>query len=222
MKSNTTIRKILGWVVTIITPLVLLMLSIRIMITPVFAQVEYRMPGFPEDTYGFTMEERLKWAKPSIIYLVNAQDISYLERLRFEDGEPIFNERELSHMQDVKAVVTGMRMGLTGAMVVLLVITVIAEKGGLKSELLLAYRRGGWAIIGLIIAILIFVLLNFNQLFSWFHQLFFVSGSWQFFTSDTLIRLFPMRFWQDAFIFVGLLSAVMGGLVIFFTRNQSS
>ena len=219
MNSNSIQRKVLGWIVTLITPLVLLMLSIRIMITPVFAQVEYRMPGFPQDPYGFTMEERLQWAKPSINYLVNTQDISYLERLRFEDGEAIFNERELSHMQDVKAVVTGMRIGLTSAMVLLLVITVIAEKGGWKPEVLLSYRRGGWAIIGLIIAVLLFVLLNFNQLFSWFHQLFFVNGTWQFFTSDTLIRLFPMRFWQYAFIFVGLLSAIMGGMLIFFTRS---
>ncbi|MEJ2126169.1 MAG: hypothetical protein P8X84_01420 [Candidatus Bathyarchaeota archaeon] len=28
----------------------------------------------------------------------------------------------------------------------------------------------------------------------WFHQLFFTSGTWTFYTSDTLIRLFPMRF----------------------------
>ena len=35
-----------------------------------------------------------------------------------------------------------------------------------------------------------------------------------FYTSDTLIRLFPMRFWQDAFIAVGLFSLIFAGLLI--------
>lgn len=222
MTSKTIIRKILGWIVTISLPLIILMVSIRILITPIFAQIEYRLPGFPEDPYGFSMEERLRWATPSINYLVNSQDISYLENLTFEDGQPIYNERELSHMQDVKIVVTGMRIALAVMTVTVMVITLVAVKGGWKQAVLNAYRRGGWAIIGLIFAILLFVVLNFNQLFYWFHQLFFVSGTWQFFTSDTLIRLFPMRFWQDAFIFVGLLSAILGGIVVFLTRDSKA
>ena len=62
MKEKATMRKTLGWFVTILTPLVVLMLSVRLLITPVFAQVEYRMPGFPDDPYGFTLEDRLEWS----------------------------------------------------------------------------------------------------------------------------------------------------------------
>ena len=207
---------------TILTPLVILMLAVRLLIAPIFAKIEYRLPGFPEDPFGFTLEDRLRWSEPSINYLVNSRDISYLESLRFEDGEPIFNARELSHMQDVKAVVTGMRIALAGAMVLLLAVTVAAYKGGWKPQLLKAYHRGGFALLWLIGAILLFVALNFNNLFTWFHKLFFESGTWQFYTSDTLIRLFPMRFWRDAFIFVGVLSGLLGGAVILLTapKNQ--
>jgi integral membrane protein (TIGR01906 family) len=215
-------QKILSWGVTVLTPFIILMLSIRILITPVFARVEYRMPGFPEDPFGFTFEDRLRWSEPSINYLVNSWDISYLETLKFDDGESLFNDQELSHMEDVKVVVTAMRIVLTILVVGLLVSVIVAVRQGWRDVLLFAFRRGGWAVIGLIAAILLFVALNFNQLFTWFHQLFFESGTWQFYTSDTLIRLFPMRFWQDAFIFVGGLSLIFGILLIVFSRPTRS
>jgi len=214
MIKKEKISRILGWCVTILVPLIIIMTSVRLLISPTFAQVEYRMPGFPEDPFGFTIEDRLKWSQPSIKYLVNNRDISYLESLQFESGEQIYNERELGHMQDVKRVVTGMRIALVSALVTLVVINLVAVKGLKTKSIFYAYRRGAWGVIGIILAILIFVALNFHKLFSWFHQLFFEGGTWLFYMSDTLIRLFPMRFWQDAFIFVGVLSLISGIIVI--------
>lgn len=220
MNELTVWQKILGWVVTLLTPLVILMVAIRLLITPVFAQIEYRMPGFPEDPYGFTLEDRLRWSQPSIVYLVNGEGIDYLSDLTFEDGESLFNASELSHMEDVKAVVLAMRIGLAVAAVGVLIVVILAKRQGWHGHLLFALRRGGWGLIGLIAAILAFVALNFSQLFTWFHQIFFASGTWQFYTSDTLIRLFPMRFWQDAFIYVGGLSLIFGLLLILFCRPR--
>jgi integral membrane protein (TIGR01906 family) len=144
-----------------------------------------------------------------------------LEELRFVNGEPVFNERELSHMQDVKRVVTGMRFGLLSAMLLILIFTILAIKGGWRQLLLRSFLQGAWILIGLIVAILVFVSLNFENLFSWFHQLFFESGTWRFYTSDTLIRLFPIRFWRDAFIFVGVLSVLISGSIILSVRKQA-
>lgn len=220
MKNRKLLPDILGWFVAGLTPFVLLMISVRLLITPLYARIEYQLPGFPEDTYGFTLEDRLKWSEPSIDYLVNSEDISYLESLTFEDGEPIYNESELSHMEDVKTVVTGMRIALAAIMVLILVIDSIAVKKGWKKQLFHGIERGGWMTIGLLVAVLIFVLLSFDQLFTWFHQIFFESGTWRFYTSDTLIRLFPTRFWRDSFIFVGALSMLMGGGLILFNRRQ--
>lgn len=211
--------RVLAAIVTLTIPFVIIMVSVRILITPTFARLAYRLPNFPEDPYGFTMEDRLQWSEPSIIYLVNNEDISFLSTLRFDDGEPIFNASELSHMEDVKGVVTGMRIALAIMMVVLLVITIVAVYGDWKPLLITSLYRGGWVMIGLIVAILLFVALSFNSLFTWFHQIFFESGTWQFHPSDTLIRLFPMRFWRDAFLFVGLLCIAFGGGVILFTHQ---
>ena len=220
MKQKTTMKKVLGWLVTVLTPLVVLMFSVRLLITPVFARVEYRMPGFPDDPYGFTLADRLTWSAPSITYLVNNEGIEYLGDLTFEDGTPIYNENELSHMADVKAVVTGMRIALNLSAVVLLGVIALAVQQGWRDDLLLAFRRGGWGTVGLIGAILLVVALAFDQLFTGFHKLFFQDGTWMFYTSDTLIRLFPMRFWQDAFIAVGLFSLIFGGLLILFAKPK--
>jgi integral membrane protein (TIGR01906 family) len=219
MKTKEWLIKVLSIVVTVITPLVILMVAIRLLIMPAYARFAYSLPQFPDDPFGFSLSDRLRWSEPSIKYLVNNEDITYLADLTFADGEPIFNERELEHMEDVKVVVTGMRIALLVSIVVLLIITLLAVRAGWLPQVMKAYYQGGWAAIGLIVAIIFFVALNFDLLFTWFHRVFFEEGTWQFFTSDTLIRLFPIRFWRDAFIFVGLQSLVYGGITVFATRK---
>jgi integral membrane protein (TIGR01906 family) len=61
--------------------------------------------------------------------------------------------------------------------------------------------------------LVLFSLAAFGIFFTAFHNVFFQPGTWQFLWSDTLIRLFPTRFWQDIFIYVGIL-VVLGGLAL--------
>jgi len=221
MKEKQTVIKVLLGLVTVVTPLVILMIAIRLLLMPSYARFAYRLPGFPEDPYGFSAQDRLQWSEPSILYLVNSEEISYLSDLRFDNGEPIYNASELSHMVDVKNVVTGMRIALVSLTLAVLVIALVAVRQGYKPLLIRAFNWGGWATMGLIVAILLFVALNFNSLFTWFHKIFFESGTWQFHPSDTLIRLFPMRFWQDAFVLVGVQSLLYGGLLVLATRKNN-
>src|SRR5512134_182562 len=95
---------ILSWLVTILIPFALIGLGLRVLLTPLFLRIEYNMPYFPLDEYGFTKQDRLKWAPYALNYLLNNEDISYLGDLRFEDGAPMYNERELKHMDDVRFV----------------------------------------------------------------------------------------------------------------------
>ena len=220
MKNKKVSKSILGWVATVLTPFAILMLAVRILITPAFAKIEYKMPGFPEDPFGFTLEDRLTWSKPSITYLTNSAGIDYLAELTFEDGAPIYNADELSHMEDVKNVVRWALTGLSVLILFLVLITYFFVKNGWRLDMLAVLRRGAWATIGLIAVIFTFVTLAFDQLFTWFHMLFFESGTWKFYTSDTLIRLFPMRFWQDSFIAVGVLSLIFSVLIILFSRSR--
>jgi hypothetical protein len=82
----------LSWLVTILVPFALIGLGLRVLLTPLFLQIEYNMPYFPPDEYGFTKEDRLQWAPYALDYLTNNEDISYLSDLEFDDGTPLYNE----------------------------------------------------------------------------------------------------------------------------------
>lgn len=208
--------KFLSFLISLATPLALLGLALRVMLTPLYYTVEYNMPYFPEDEYGFTKDDRLKWAQPSVTYLVNDADISYLGDLKFDNGQPIYGFRELSHMEDVKNVVQGALKVWYAALIILILLAIIFWRMDALPDYLNGLRRGGLWMIGLA-ATLAFIagagiLLNpdiFWTFFAWFHSLFFEGDSWLFYYSDTLIRLFPIRFWQDAVIAMAIIA--LGG-----------
>jgi integral membrane protein (TIGR01906 family) len=209
---------ILSWLVAILVPIALIGLGLRVLLTPLFLQIEYNMPYFPPDEYGFTKEDRLKWAPYALDYLVNNEDISYLGDLEFDDGTPLYNERELSHMDDVKLVTQGALQVWYAALALLLLLGVWAWFGGWWQGYRLGLKRGGWLMIGLAITIGLIVVVGiavnpnvFWNFFAGFHALFFEGDSWIFLFSDTLIRLFPIRFWQDAFLWAAAI-ALAGGL----------
>ncbi len=210
---NPKLFTFLSYLTTLLTPLFLLGLGLRILLTPLFFTIEYRMPYFPPDSYGFTLEDRLRYAPYAIGYLLNDADISYLGDLTFEDGSSLFNERELSHMLDVK-VVTKAALNVWYVTVVLMVgLGAWAWFGKRWQAFRLGLKRGGWLMIGLVAAIGLFGVVAFQQLFVLFHALFFEGDTWLFLFSDTLIRLFPMQFWRDIFLWAGVIS-VGGGLIL--------
>lgn len=204
-----------AWVVTLLVPYVLLMLGARLLMTPVFLEVEYRLPGFPPDSYGFTQADRLRWARPSVEYLVNSAPIAFLADLTFESGQPIYNERELSHMLDVKNVVQLLLKLWYLALALLIGLGIWAWRGDWLPGYLTGLRRGGRLTSALLLGLGAFAAISFWQFFAWFHSLFFSGDSWLFSFSDTLIRLFPIRFWQDAVAWIGGFAFVVGLLLGF-------
>jgi len=211
---------ILSWLVTLLIPLALIGLGLRLLLTTTFLKIEYNMPYFPPDEYGFTKEDRLKWAPFALEYLVNNAEISYLGDLKFDDGTPLYNERELSHMADVKRVTKGALNVWYGSLAVLAALGAWAWFGGWWQEYRLGLMRGGWLMVGLAVAVGLIVVLGiainpnvFWNFFAGFHSLFFEGDTWLFLYSDTLIRLFPIRFWQDAFLLAAVI-ALGGGIVL--------
>jgi integral membrane protein (TIGR01906 family) len=216
MKKTIRIdRLFLQWFIVLAVPLALLMTAVRLMLTPVFIQLEYRLPGFPEDQFGFSMEGRLHWAPVALDYLLNDQGIEFLGNLRLDDGTPLYNQRELSHMEDVKALVQSGQKVWIGLLVVMLGLGIWSRQAGWWDEYRRDLGRGGRLTIILILIMILSVFINFDQLFTGFHHIFFEGDTWLFYSSDTLIRLFPMRFWRDAFILIGLLTSV-GGITLWY------
>ena len=71
-------RNSIQWIISILIFFFILMTSIRILLTPLFLEWEYHKASFPPDTYGFTTEDRLYYARFSVDYLINNEDISYI------------------------------------------------------------------------------------------------------------------------------------------------
>jgi integral membrane protein (TIGR01906 family) len=208
--KTSKLYRALSWLVAVLVPVALVLAAVRAMMTPAFLHFEYNLPGFPEDPFGFTKEDRLYWAQFAVDYLVNSAGIEYLADLRFENGAPFYNERELSHMLDVKNTT---RIALSVwylSLAALVVLGVWAWRAGWLAEYRRGLSRGGFLTVILLGAVVLFVLLSFRVIFVAFHQVFFQAGTWMFEFSDSLIRMFPEQFWRDIFLYVGGLSLVAG------------
>jgi integral membrane protein (TIGR01906 family) len=190
---------------TVAIPVLLTLLSVRVVMTPLFLQLEYHRLGFPEDIYGFTLEDRLYYAPYAVDYLVNDAGIEYLADLTFSDDSPLYTASELRHMEDVKIVTRA-------AFFVLLIGGIGALLAGYllwrsdKQTLWQSLFNGSTLTIGTIIVIVLGAVFAWDFFFTTFHQLFFEDGTWIFLYSDTLIRLFPEQFWFDAALTIGVLT----------------
>jgi integral membrane protein (TIGR01906 family) len=200
------LQRLLQAMIVLTLPLVLALGSVRLVMTPVFLSLEYHRPGFPEDLYGFSTDDRLKYGPYGVRYLTNDEDISYLADLTI-NGDPAFTSRELAHMEDVQAVtrVAFRVLMLTGALLASGVI-LLARKRQTRPALRRGLQAGGGLTILLIVMLTAVVLINWDFFFDAFHELFFAEGTWRFYMSDTLIRLYPEQFWFDISLTVGLLT----------------
>ena len=136
------------------------------------------MPYFPADDYGFTKQDRLHWAPYAVDYLVNRADISYLGDLKFEDGSPLYNERELTHMQDVKRVTQNALQLWDISLVTLLLLGLWAWRANWMPAYTRGFWRGGWLMVGLAFTIGTIVVVGiavnpdvFWEFFTLFHKL---------------------------------------------------
>ena len=210
---NKTLSTFLSFLVTLLTPIFLILFGIRILLTPIFPEIEYRMPNFPPDSYGFSQEERMHWAKNAIEYLNNDAGPEFLGDLTFDDGSPLYQESEVSHMLDVKILIQVAMKAWAWSLFLLILLGAWAKLGKWEQAYLSGAKRGGWLILIITVALGLIAAIDFWAFFAQFHHLFFEGESWIFLYSDTLIRLFPMRLWQDAFIMEGII-VIGGGLAL--------
>ncbi|MFQ3534865.1 MAG: TIGR01906 family membrane protein [Aggregatilineales bacterium] len=213
-------NKLISFSIALLVPILLLLIGVRLLISEPYLALAYRLPNFPDDPFGFTLEDRLRYAPYAVEFLLNGAPPNFLADLTFPDGSPLYNAREVQHMVDVQQVVQA-------AMLVLAALSALSALGVLtlmrSAEGRQALRRGlrcgavlTWLLLG---ALIVYILLDWDSFFNRFHDLFFAEGTWRFFMSDTLIRLFPIRFWQDAALILGAFCG-LGALLIFWGTRQ--
>ena len=208
-----------GLILIVLLPIALTLTNVRLLLTHAFPQIEYSLPGFPDDPYGLNKADRIKWANLSMDYLLNNAGIEFVRAFRFppgvnapaesckyyKDGDcnRFYNDRELQHMQDVKVVLRQVLNVWAIASILSLVaagaLYYFHETAALRAGLL----GGAGITLVLLVAIVTYLLVDFNDFFVQFHGVFFAAGTWTFLFSDSFIRLFPEKFWEDAFTVIG-------------------
>ncbi len=219
--------RLVQWLLVLAVPVVLLVADVRIVTGHWFVRWEYGKANFPPDPYGLSASERTRLAEVCVDYLVSNGSLSLLSDLRLPGGEPAFNARELRHMADVQVVYGRMMtVGIVAALSSLGGMILLLASGRARQWASRALLNGGLLTLGLLGAVGAFMVLSWGEFFTTFHRLFFEGDTWTFPYSDTLIRLFPMRFWMDvAGVIVGLLIAeavVIGAVGRMWMRKRGS
>lgn len=224
--EQIVIPKIISWLMQIflvmIIPALLVIGSARLVMSPFFLKMEYTRAGFPEDSYGFTTEDRLEYGPMGILYILNNEPLEYLGDLILEgdlcyprQDEPCsaFNSSELSHMEDVQVVALGVfNFGLIAGIAAIVVGFILWRFVSIEA-LRSAMMQGSFLTLGLIVTIIALAITAWDTFFGGFHSIFFEDGTWQFYYSDTLIRLYPQQFWFDISLVVGGLTTL--GAILF-------
>lgn len=212
------VKPFLRVLIVLAVPVVLTMTMVRLLTLPWYPAWEYRRPGFPADPLGMSESERLRLAAATVRFLNVPWQTDSLKDLQLPDGTPAYNGRELGHMDDVKCVYNA----LTLTALVVLVGAILSgwrlRQAGKRCEAFASLQQGGVLTLLALISLAVWMLVAFSQFFTFFHSLFFQPGTWVFSYSDTLIRLFPLQFWEDAGLLIAggvslssLLLTLLGG-----------
>ncbi len=193
-------RALLSGAVACAVPIVLAGNALLVLAWGWLPRAIYALPGFPDDS-GFTSGERLALATTGVDS-IQPWDASGMDGLRaalLPDGSAAFNLREVTHMDDVRSVMTALLIAWAVA-VLLLAVAWIATRG--RAEARAALHRGLWwgafAAIALLGLSALFMLVDFDAFFTAFHGIFFEGDSWRFPSTDTLRLLYPYAFWGIA------------------------
>ena len=197
-EKRRSVLDVIGTIwIMIATPFVLLALSVRFVASGLFLKFEYFRPGFPADQFGFDAADREHYATYVIDYLHNFDSRRYLADVVMPNGEPIFISDELSHMADVKGLISLLYLvALIGIIGAVLFGLYMCRKGGMGIHT--GVRLGSIFSIIFMGAVAVVAVLGWDSFFRNFHKLFFSDGTWEFYADDSLIRLFPPQFWVDA------------------------
>jgi integral membrane protein (TIGR01906 family) len=125
-------------------------------------------------------------------------------------GAPVLNEREQSHMRDVRGVFGGFGLVAAAAAIVVAAAFLGARRLGHPERAWRAMRAGAIGLAAVVVVAGVAVLVAFDALFELFHRLFFAGGSYTFDPgTERLVQLFPFAFWSETTMAVGVVILVL-------------
>ena len=184
--------------IALVVPPTLIANALGVLATDTFVRYELGRDGFPPDRYGLTDRQRERLALLGLHSIEPGSDgIVLLERATLPDGSPAFDERELGHMEDVRELFVPLQRGRLVMMLAVAILAVALLPTRLRTVVPRGLLAGALATLAVAVLLVPPILLGFDGFFTRFHELFFEGDSWRFSSTDTLIRIYPERFWED-------------------------
>ncbi len=135
-------------------------------------------------------------------------------------GAPLYDAAEASHMRDARALLYAF-LGL--ALVCLLALAVAARRAGDRRRFWRGVGRGGAGLTVGVVVLGAVAIVAFEPAFELFHRIFFPGGNWSFdATTEHLVQLYPLDFWQDVSGVVGVIAAVLGAATWIIARRRAA
>lgn len=206
-QPSTPVTFILQWVITLLTPFVLIISSLYVFMTPQFIQWQYAQPDFPPADL-FTPDQRAYNAIETVLYTRGERTEQQLRALG------VYNEREIKHLVDVYNVAgTMLLLNPIFILVMLVAFFLLWRNPVTRRNAGRGVFYGGVLTFVLVGALGLFALFAFDTFFVGFHRVFFEGETWIFNYSDSLIQFYPVLFWMRASYGIALF--VLFGAVLF-------
>ena len=122
---------------------------------------------------------------------------------RIDPATPLLTDAERSHMRDVAHLVRALWIALVIAIGLVIASLVALRREPRRAGIAMLWTSGAVGIAA--IAAGGFFVLDFDQAFLAFHELFFPQGNFLFGPDSNLLRLFPEGFWFESALVAGLL-----------------
>ncbi len=210
--------------VVLVSPIVFFGLPTRVAFNDWFIDWEYSKADFPKDRYGLPDDHRKYLAKLGLRAVLSDEGMEEFKRARLPDGRLAFNHREIKHMEDVKNLLSVFFPLVYGATILSALALIYLRDIKLIGKALISASLFSFA---LAVASAIFSFINYDLAFELFHNYVFDPYSWRFSYRDTLLRIYPMKFWFDGTVFViasagvlCLLSFLTGLLLLRYKRSS--
>jgi integral membrane protein (TIGR01906 family) len=209
------VRGLVSLAFVLLLPLLIIGTSLRGLVT----DRDFMLRGFEDNnvatTTGLDDAQLGRIADAFVAYFQAPRGQIQMQVTAFGQPRPLFNDREVAHMEDVQALIQFfLRMQLIAAAVVVvrLAFAITVDRSAVPLGRDMLWSTG--LMVALVILVGVLSLLDFDALWTRFHQIAFRNDLWQLDpNSDYLIMLFPEPFWFAATIRMATSVALQTALV---------
>lgn len=197
---------LLSIIVAVATIAIIVGVSVVVFLNPVWVGFEQERSGAPTLT-GYSSQD-VHAVTASILNDLVVGPPAFAQSV---GGAAVFNERERSHLQDVRSVFIGFGLVVLVSALILVAIRLVARGAPW-------FRRAiGYGAVVLAVGVVVGGVISvvaFDQAFETFHELFFAGGTYTFDPlTDRLVQLFPIQFWEETSLALGLVIVIVAGIV---------